>query len=1155
MFNMRHLAIFVVLELTIGTSMADICFEGTPLQTSRGPLFSVQGQESDGQLCATAVRDESEVDDEDFESFQYATFVLGAPVFGDGVAAVGADYTAVSDVVNFPEGSTNVTICVDLIFDESDVACEGREDFGIQLLSTNPAFNTVCNTPRAIATIEDSTVIHIGFTSSTAEVSENAGSVPLSVTRFSGTQNLNVAQVVVMEDPDTPGCLDSSPTIIYPCVAPRCSDGSTFDLTKDIESTAIPRLVDDDDVIDGHRTCTVTLAPFKGSICLFNITRENTTLVVRDNEAFFIAFSSDFYQEEEDKGGVNVTVQLRGNGNVPITVTQPVDFTLQLVGSSGGSPAKIGVDLPNITYTGSIPPGQSSTSVRIRFTPDDVYEDTEVFKLVLTPSGDRYNLIPPSNAIIQIADDDNATIQFPPNLTVLESDGELTFALLIEQEYEKEICVFVEAKTASTDQLSGDRQPATANEDFTPTRSEVCFRDNSRTSENFTVPILGASDNIPEFDEVFSVAVDFGLEADLKNVNLPRPAAVTNVDTSDAYVLQSSQSEYRVVEDTGGMDVTVTVDRPPAFDIPFCVVASVSGSGPEYATLFNGLGSDTLNREWNGTILSGETSFQFSISTVPDNFAELDEQFDITIEGKLEPKLVVVHEEGGSALVVIEDDDVVKIDVDFEPRVREGVNSSQRITFKTDKEFAVPFIINISFMDGSAESGSDYVGTTQQITFTQNDTVQVVSVPILNDGIMEEPETFHFIAQADSSVRINVNTSAAQGTVVIDDNEVSHFFDVTEYVVQEDSASLSVTIRRRGYLDRKSRVAIVPMNGSEEMRAHGPGDFPLAPVLATFGSGVEMMNFSVPITPDMISEHNETFSLQLMEIPSIVIDPDRGTTQQLVEDLVVEPDEASVIITDVNDIVCVNFSESAYSSSEGDGDKVFTVVAHKVFTYDFRVVVTVMEVTATFGTDYSNMSFELTFTPGVDRISESLSNIDDLVKEMNESVNLVLSVPDDNPRPVCIKPPGTATCTIVDNDDLSVQFEQPQYTVSEGNTITVNVVASTDFSTPFSVDISHDGSGDLTLSSDFLSFSPSSRTASVMLTATKDAIKELDESFTLSLAVTDPMSQDFGVELGGRSTATVLVQDTTEDIVCGFFPTTYTVVNLSTQCLKGTPSQ
>ena len=50
---------------------------------------------------------------------------------------------------------------------------------------------------------------------------------------------------------------------------------------------------------------------------------------------------------------------------------------------------------------------------------------------------------------------------------------------------------------------------------------------------------------------------------------------------------------------------------------------------------------------------------------------------------------------------------------------------------------------------------------------------------------------------------------------------VSHFFDVTEYVVPEDSASLSVTIRRRGYLGRESTVAIVPGNGSEEMRAHG----------------------------------------------------------------------------------------------------------------------------------------------------------------------------------------------------------------------------------------------------------------------------------------------------------------------------------------------
>ena len=69
--------------------------------------------------------------------------------------------------------------------------------------------------------------------------------------------------------------------------------------------------------------------------------------------------------------------------------------------------------------------------------------------------------------------------------------------------------------------------------------------------------------------------------------------------------------------------------------------------------------------------------------------------------------------------------------------------------------------------------------------------------------------------------------------------------------------------------------------------------------------------------------------------------------------------------------------------------------------------------------DYSNSTIELRFTPGVGAVSGALSVIDDRIKEMTESVNLVLSVPGGNPRPVCIKSPGTASCTITDNDGRS----------------------------------------------------------------------------------------------------------------------------------------
>ena len=72
------------------------------------------------------------------------------------------------------------------------------------------------------------------------------------------------------------------------------------------------------------------------------------------------------------------------------------------------SSTAVGVDLPNITYTGSIPPGQSNTSVRILFTPDNVYESIEKFKLLLMPSDNRYNVIPSvPSADVQIANDDS----------------------------------------------------------------------------------------------------------------------------------------------------------------------------------------------------------------------------------------------------------------------------------------------------------------------------------------------------------------------------------------------------------------------------------------------------------------------------------------------------------------------------------------------------------------------------------------------------------------------------------------------------------------------------------------------------------------------------------------------------------------------------
>ena len=46
------------------------------------------------------------------------------------------------------------------------------------------------------------------------------------------------------------------------------------------------------------------------------------------------------YKEDEDEGGVNVTVQLLGFGFVPITAGGPVDFSLRIVNGTGNSTAE-----------------------------------------------------------------------------------------------------------------------------------------------------------------------------------------------------------------------------------------------------------------------------------------------------------------------------------------------------------------------------------------------------------------------------------------------------------------------------------------------------------------------------------------------------------------------------------------------------------------------------------------------------------------------------------------------------------------------------------------------------------------------------------------------------------------------------------------------
>ena len=106
--------------------------------------------------------------------------------------------------------------------------------------------------------------------------------------------------------------------------------------------------------------------------------------------------------------------------------------------------------------------------------------------------------------------------------------------------------------------------------------------------------------------------------------------------------------------------------------------------------------------------------------------------------------------------------------------------------------------VNFTTVDGTAQAGSDYVSTSGTLVFAPGETSKTITVPLLNDSIVENNETFQ-IALTDPSNSFGLGSSTA--TVTIRDNDVVNlgpYFpfspgDTWTYRRIEDGATTQIT--------------------------------------------------------------------------------------------------------------------------------------------------------------------------------------------------------------------------------------------------------------------------------------------------------------------------------------------------------------------------
>lgn len=101
--------------------------------------------------------------------------------------------------------------------------------------------------------------------------------------------------------------------------------------------------------------------------------------------------------------------------------------------------------------------------------------------------------------------------------------------------------------------------------------------------------------------------------------------------------------------------------------------------------------------------------------------------------------------------------------------VTEGANSLFTITKSGTASGAVS--VNYATANGTAAAGSDYSATSGTLTFATTDTALTVSVPTVDDTVVESPETFSMSLSSPTGGAILASPSSA--TATINDNDAN----------------------------------------------------------------------------------------------------------------------------------------------------------------------------------------------------------------------------------------------------------------------------------------------------------------------------------------------------------------------------------------------
>ncbi len=252
----------------------------------------------------------------------------------------------------------------------------------------------------------------------------------------------------------------------------------------------------------------------------------------------------------------------------------------------------------------------------------------------------------------------------------------------------------------------------------------------------------------------------------------------------------------------------------------------------------------------------GEVTKNILVAVNSDYRVEPDETFNINLTAPVNVNLA-----NNQATGTILNDDVGGVIQFSAPSISVSENNvTAQIIVSRAGGIASDVIVGYSTINGTALAGSDYQPVAGNLIFGANETSKTISVPIINDALNEDTETFSLSLE-------NVSGGGTLGgqtniTVNLQDNDPLPGLSVANYSVAEGNDGLktiNVSLTLLAASGRTVSVNYAAQNGT----ATAPSDYLPATGSISFTAGETSKTIQLSIVGDTIFELDETFSLVL----------------------------------------------------------------------------------------------------------------------------------------------------------------------------------------------------------------------------------------------------------------------------------------------------